>query len=340
MGLVLFGKGEEDSEMNTLHSYFTGLLDKKVSRKKFLKIIFSSFALFALSGFRPGRVRAADAKSAGRPKRNIKADHDLVMASGEDPYQMTVKAVEAMGGMEKFVKKGDVVLVKPNIGWDRTPEQAGNTNPQVVAALVDMSFKAGAKRVNVFDITCNDARRCYVNSGIEKIAADHGAKVYHPEGWDTVKASFAYESPMEGWPILKDAIDCDVFINVPVLKHHALSRLTLSMKNLMGVCGGNRGVIHQNIGEKLVDLTGFMNPDLTVIDAYRILVRNGPTGGNLADVEMPKKIIVSTDPTLADIVACGVARVEPSDVPYVKSAIRRNFGITDPSAADIVNITV
>ena len=326
--------------MNSLRSYLDALLDRKVSRKSFLKIIFSSFALLCFSGFRPGASQAKPAQSSGRVKKSIKTDHDLVVASGDDPYLMTVKAVEAIGGMERFVKKDDVVLVKPNIGWDRVPEQAGNTNPQVVEALIDLSFKAGAKRVNVFDLTCNDARRCYASSGIEKSAAKNGAIVYHPEDWDTVKANFSYNSPMEGWPILKDAVECDVLINVPVLKHHGLTRLTLSMKNLMGVCAGNRGVIHQNIGEKLVDLTGFMNPELTVIDAYRVLVRNGPTGGDLADVETMKKIIVAADPTLADIVACGIAGVETSKVPYVQSAIRRNFGVTDPSKADILKITV
>jgi Uncharacterized conserved protein len=326
--------------MRNIYSYFTALLDKKISRKRFLKIIFSSFALLLLSGFRAGRVQAGETGSSGRPKKSINTDHDLVVASGEDPYQMTVKAVEAIGGMEKFIKKGDVVLVKPNIGWDRTPEQAGNTNPFVVAALVDLSFKAGAKRVNVFDVTCNDARRCYANSGIEAAAAKSGATVYYPEDWDILNANFSYKSPMEGWPILKDSIACDVLINVPVLKHHGLTRLTLSMKNLMGVCGGNRGIIHQNIGEKLVDLTGFMNPELTVIDAYRTLVRNGPTGGDLADVIMPKKVIVSRDPTLADIVACDIAGVSTSDVSYVHAAIRRNFGITDRSKADILEIIV
>lgn len=309
-----------------------------MTRKKFLQILISSLAVLLLPS--SYRVPEASARSNGRPKKNIKTDHDLVVASGEDPYRMTVRSVEAIGGMDRFVRKGDVVLIKPNIGWDRSPEQAGNTNPMVVAALIDLAFKSGAKRVNVFDITCNESRRCYANSGIEKTAVDHGATVYYPEDWDTLKASFGHDSLMEGWPVLKDAIDCDVLINVPILKHHGLTRLTLSMKNLMGVCVGRRGVIHQDIGEKLVDLTGFMNPELTVIDAYRTLVRNGPTGGDLADVEMTRKIIVSADPTLADIAACDIAGVEPSDVPYVRSAIRRNFGITDPSKADIVKITV
>ena len=321
--------------------YIAGLLDKKVSRKKFLAMALSSIGLFLLSGFRPHKASAAAPEgSTGRLKKAIKTDHDLIVASGSDPYAMTVKAVEMIGGMERFVKKGDVVLVKPNIGWDRTPEQAGNTNPQVVAALVDMSLKAGAKKVKVFDITCNESRRCYATSGIGPAALKSGASVYHPEDWDTVKALFPFKSPMQGWPILRDAVECDVLINAPVLKHHGLTRLTLSMKNLMGVCGGNRGIMHQNIGENLVDLTGFMNPELTVIDAYRVLVRHSPTGGNLSDVNDVKKVIVAADPTLADIVACNIAGVEPSDVPYVRTAIQRKFGLTDPSKADILNITV
>ena len=326
--------------MMDIQALFRSLQDRKVSRGKFIKIILSSFALLYLSRYSQASEASADKLSTGRPKKSIKADHDLVVASGEDPYRTTVKAVEAMGGMERFVKKGDVVLVKPNIGWDRSPEQAGNTNPEVVAALIDLSFKAGAKRVNVFDVTCNDARRCYANSGIEKTAKEHGAAVYFPDDWNTVKAHFAYPSPLEGWPILKDAVDCDVFINVPVLKHHGLTRLTLSMKNLMGVCGGNRGVIHQNIGEKVVDLTGFINPELTVIDAYRVLLRNGPTGGSLADVEKLNKVIVSTDPLLADIEACNLVSVDPSEVPYVRVAMERHSGISDIGKADRLDMKV
>ncbi len=310
-----------------------------MNRKKFLKVLVSSFALLFLPKLSSKSVFADTPKSNGRPKKKIKADHDLVAAQGEDPYLITVKAVTAIGGIEKFVKKNDVVVVKPNIGWDRMPEQAGDTNPQVVAALIDLSFKAGAKRVNVFDLTCNDARRCYANSGIEKAAKEHGADVYFPDDWDVVKAHFGYDSPMEGWPILKDAIDCDVFINVPALKHHSLTRLTLSMKNLMGVCAGNRGLIHQNIGEKLADLTGFINPDLTVIDAYRVLLRHGPTGGDLSDVEMMKTVIASADPTLADIFACSLVGVSPSEVSYIQKAIERNFGITDIGKADVLKIT-
>ena len=152
----------------------------------------------------------------------------------------------------------------------------------------------------------------------------------------TVKAKFRYASPMDGWPILRDAIECDTFINIPVLKHHGLTKLTLSMKNLMGVCAGNRGMIHQGIARKIVDLTDFINPDLTVIDAFRFLYRNGPTGGNLADVKRLGSLIVATDPTLADAYAARLAGIDPLSVDNIKVAVQRKFWSADIDEADIV----
>lgn len=322
------------------------MFNKKISRWNFIKLAVSALAVLPFAGnIFAKAAAAAQTGFNGRPKSGIKGDHDLVIAKGDDPYNITVKAVESMGGMGRFVKSGATVLIKPNIGWDRSPEQAGNTNPMVVAALVDLAYKAGAKRVNVFDITCNDARRCYATSGIEAAAAASGAKVYFPDEWDVVKARFgpvgaSGGSQMEDWPILREAVECDTFINVPVLKHHALTRLTLSMKNLMGVCGGNRGLMHFNIGQKIVDLTRFINPDLTVIDAYRVLTRNGPSGGNLADVEALKTVVVATDPTLADTYAAKLAGVDPMSVPYIKVAAGEGFGSTDIEGADSVTINV
>jgi len=251
-----------------------------------------------------------------------------------------VKVIEAIGGMGRFVKKGGTVVVKPNIGWDRTPEQAANTNPQVVAAVIDCVFQAGARRVNVFDIPCNEARRCYVSSGIEKTARDHGANVYFPDEWNTIEACFGYESPLEGWSILRDAIECDAFINVPVLKNHGLSRLTVAMKNLMGMCAGDRGLIHRDLGRKIVDLAFFLKPELTIVDAYRVLVRHGPTGGNLADVELKKTVFAATDPTLADAYASTVVGLAPAALENVRVALERGFGSADIASAKMLELAV
>ena len=143
---------------------------------------------------------------------------------------------------------------------------------------------------------------------------------------------------MEGWAILRDAVKCDTFINVPVLKHHSLARLTLSMKNLMGVCAGMRGLMHQGLGEKLVDLTDFISPELTVVDATRFLTRNGPSGGNVADVTVLNKVIAATDPVLADAYAGELAGVDPLSLSYVKDAVARNFGSADIAGAKMFSV--
>lgn len=327
-----------------LLSYLEAILHKKISRKRFIKLILSLVTLLPLQGtflnFLSAQTSPQVQSFNGRVKKGRKGRYDLVMAKGENPYQITLKAIEAIGGMSQFVEKGSVVVLKPNIGFDRIPQQAADTNPEIVSALVELCFKAGAKKVKVFDVSANDPRRCYATSGIQKAALEKGATVFFPDHWNIIKARFAYESPLKAWPIIRDAIECDTFINVPILKHHNLTGLTLSMKNLMGVCVGARDLIHQDIGHKLVDLTDFISPDLTVIDSFRVLVRNGPTGGDLRDVVERKTILVSTDSTLADYYACTFMDVNPMSVPYVRYALENNFGITDIKKARIFSFEV
>ena len=313
-------------------------LDAKITRRNFIKTCLLWLVYLAANvpfvRFAFARTETSD----GREKKGIKGDYDIVLAEGKDPYKNTVAAVEKMGGMKRFVKAGDVVVVKPNMAWDRTPLQAANTDPMVVAALVDLAYKAGAKRVRVFDRPCNDERACHLRSGIEEAAKKKGAQVLYVNEWNVAKAHFPYQSPMENWPMLRDAIDCDVFINVPVLKHHSLTGLTLSMKNLMGVCSGTRGLIHMDIGRKLVDITNFINPDLTVVDATRVLVRNGPSGGDLADVVEMDKVFVATDPTLADTFACTLVKKDPMTVPNIRNACQRKIGSTDIGKARVLKV--
>ncbi|MCX5708781.1 MAG: DUF362 domain-containing protein [Candidatus Omnitrophica bacterium] len=242
--------------------------------------------------------------------------------------------------MGKFVKPGATVVVKPNIGWDRAVEYGANTNPEVVGAIVELCFAAGAKRVNVFDITCNASQRCYENSGIKKAAEAKGAKVYFADNWNVVKAHFSSPSSMENWPVFRDALECDTFINVPVLKHHGSTRLTLGMKNLMGVCSGNRSLMHIDLGTKNMEMAGFIVPELTVIDSYRYLKRHGPSGGDLNDVELRKTVIASADYLLADVYACRFVDVDPNAVSYVAKAIERGLCSPNLAGKDIVELTI
>lgn len=167
--------------MEKLFKRFQSLCERPLTRRGFLKVCLALAGL-ALFSRRESMAASAveSALSTGRPKRGSRGEHDLVVTDGEDPRDLVVRAMQAMGGMSRFVRPKDVVVIKPNIGWDRTPEQAGNTNPLVVAALVELAFQAGAKKVKVFDVTCNDARRCYENSGIRRAAEEKGASVFLP----------------------------------------------------------------------------------------------------------------------------------------------------------------
>ncbi|MCX7717506.1 MAG: DUF362 domain-containing protein [Candidatus Sumerlaeaceae bacterium] len=261
---------------------------------------------------------------------------DLAVIRGDDPAANVRAAIEAIGGMKRFVKKGDVVVVKPNIGWDRTPEQAANTNPQVVGELVALAFAAGASKVKVFDNTCNNPRACYTRSGIEKAAVDAGATVLPFDGKRCKNVPIPDGEFIKEWPVFVDALECDAYINVPVAKVHGLSKLTLGLKNAMGIIGGNRGQWHQNIDVILADFLAVVKPKLTVIDAYRILTANGPSGGNLADVRLMKTCIATADPVAADARAAALFGKTIDELGFIGRAARKGFGTADLSKIRVV----
>lgn len=259
----------------------------------------------------------------------------LAVVRGDDPVTVTQAAVEAVGGMSAFVSKGDVVVVKPNIGWDRTPEQAANTNPVVVSTLVTMAFSAGAKKVKVFDKTCNSDRRCYERSGIAEAARGAGADVYFVEDRKFRKVDLGGEH-LRDWPVYSDALEADKIINIPIAKHHTLAGLTLSMKNLMGLIGGRRNLLHQNLNGNLVDLAAFFKPSLTVLDAWRILTSNGPQGGNLKDVQSPHVVAASTDQVAVDAWGATLFDKSGNDLGFVREAYERGLGEMDLSKVNVI----
>jgi uncharacterized protein (DUF362 family) len=251
---------------------------------------------------------------------------EMAIIQGDDPTQLARQAVEELGGMRRFISRGDIVLVKPNIGWDRTPEQAANTNPDVVAELVRQCSNAGAKRVIVTDVSCNDARRCFQRSGIAEAAKLAGADVILPEPSRFKEVDLQGEV-LHAWPVFDPFLNVDKVINIPIAKHHGLTGTTLGMKNWYGMLGGQRNQLHQKIHESLVDLADFVRPTLTIIDCYRILVRNGPTGGNLEDVLLKKTLVAGTDPVALDAyVAKAYWNMEVDALPYLKMAASRGLG--------------
>jgi uncharacterized protein (DUF362 family) len=248
-----------------------------------------------------------------------------IAKSTTDPAALTRLAVDALGGMARFISRGDVVTIKPNIGWDRTPVHAANTNPLVVAELVRLVIDAGAAHVVVTDASCNEPNRCFQRSGIWKAAYDAGADVIIPAEHRFRGMRLGGEV-LDEWPIYRPLVEADKVINVPVAKHHNLAKYTGAMKNWYGLLGGRRNRLHQNIDVSIADLATFMQPTLTVIDATRVLLRNGPQGGNIADAKDMNIVVASTDQVAADAYACRLVGVNPEDLAYLAMGHERGLG--------------
>lgn len=254
---------------------------------------------------------------------------EVVVVEGGEPVQLVQSALRELGGTRRFVSPTDTVLIKPNIGWDRTPEQAANTNPDIVAEVVRQCWQAGAKRVIVTDVSCNDPRRCFQRSGIADAARKQGAEVVLPDP-DKFKDVDLQGEVLRVWPIFEPFLTADKIINLPIAKHHSLTGCTLGMKNWYGMLGGQRSQLHQNVHESLADLADFIRPTLTILDAYRVLIRNGPTGGSLDDVVLKKSLIAGTDPVAIDAYAAKAFwNLEPQALPYLKFAARKGLGTSD-----------
>lgn len=254
---------------------------------------------------------------------------EAVWVENGEPEALLAAALREMGGMSAFIKKGDTVVIKPNMGWDRAPQYAANTNPLLIAALVEECYNSGAKKVRIFDRTCNNPRRCYRNSGIEEIASGAGAEVDQIRQNRFSEIDLKNSRILKRWEVYEDYLNADKIINVPIAKHHSLSRVSLGMKNLMGVLGGNRGLIHSEFDTKIVDITGSILPQLTIIDAYRILTGNGPVGGNLADVSLKKTLIMSTCLVTADVLALKLFGLSVDQVGHLKEAVSRGLNKFD-----------
>ncbi len=263
----------------------------------------------------------------------------VIKVQGESPYDMTKKAIQELGGMGKFISRQDIVMIKPNIGWNRTVEQAACTNPEVVKALVEMAFNAGAKQVMVMDNTCHKAEDTYNRSGIKQVAEDTGATLKYADENRLVVYDFKGEH-MKKWPVFKDFIEVDKFINVPILKHHGSAELTIGMKNLYGILGGRRGKLHRSMGPNIADLANGFKCHLTIVDAFRVLMRNGPIGGRLSDVELKKTVMASTNIMEVDVVAAHLFGKEPSQVPFIQSAFEKKMGQIDINKINVKTFKV
>jgi len=249
-----------------------------------------------------------------------------IAKSSEQPELLVQRALDALGGMKRFVSRGDIVAVKPNIGWDRLPVHAANTNPRVVAEVVRLALDAGARQVIVTDASCNEPNRCFQRSGIWRASHEVGATVVLPAEHRFREIRMRGDV-LDNWPVYTPLVNADKVINLPVAKHHNLSKFTGGMKNWYGLLGGRRNRLHQSINVSIADLATFMRPTLTILDATRVLLRNGPQGGNIDDATDLHQVIASLDPVAVDAYGATLIGVQPEAVEYLKLAAERGLGV-------------
>lgn len=285
-------------------------------------------------------VTADEAGGSSAAAENI-AVANLSVVRGDDPEVMVRRSLAAIGGIERFVPQGSNVIIKPNICTDYYPYEYGaTTNPVVVGTLVAMCIAAGARRVRVMDNPFGGtAQSAYQRSGIEDVVTLAGGEMEVMNRNKFKPAEIPQGVDIREWVFYKDILEADVVIDAPIAKHHGTTRLTLGCKNLMGTIL-DRGQIHVNIHQRIADLVSRIRPALTVVDAVRTLMRNGPTGGNLDDVRMTNTIIASADIVAADSYAATLFDLNPADIGYIQAAADMGLGVMDLSSIKIEELSV
>lgn len=265
----------------------------------------------------------------------------LVVSHGESPAEITRRAMEALGGMGRFVRNGNDVIIKPNICTDyHSFEYAATTNPEVVAELVQECLAAGARRVRVMDFPFGGtAQSAYRKSGIADAVEKAGGEMEVMVAGKFARVPIPLGVSIKEWSVYQEVMTTDVLIDVPIAKHHGSAGLTLGGKNLMGVIQA-RSMMHSSLHQRIADITSLIRPDLTVIDAYRILTHHGPTGGNLDDVKNTKTVIASSDIVAADAYACTLFGKTADDIGYVRMAAEMGIGTKDLASIKIEELTI
>ena len=308
-----------------------------MDRRQFLR---KGFIFSTLAGMYASTIGRIPAFSATR-QAGAGGNYDLVAVRGGEPVEMYRKAMVEMGGMQRFVRRGQTVVVKPNIGWDVSPERAANTNPQLVGAIVEDCLKVGARRVFVFDNTCDNWQRSYQNSGIEAAVRDAGGQMV-PGNLER----YYQEVSIPGAQRLKTAkvheqiLNTDVFINVPVLKHHASTSVTIAMKNLMGIVWDRRYWHRNDLHQCIADFCLYRKPDLNIVDAYLVMTQNGPRGTSTADLALMKSLLISQDIVAIDAASSLLFGTQPRDVGHIRIGEEMNIGTANLETLNIKRVIV
>lgn len=301
-----------------------------MERRDFLK---GSAALAAFAALHDLAAAAENAAKGPGP--------DLVAVRNGEPVAMFRRAIEEYGGIGRVVKPGARVVIKPNIAWSQPPEMGANTTPELVGEVVRQCLAAGAASVEVFDHTCNNQDQCYDRSGVAEAVKAAGGKMRRGDrrsDYVTVEAPRAVR--MKSAMLHRLVRDCDVFINMPVLKHHGGAQMTCCMKNLMGMVW-DRGFMHQNdLHLCIADSVLLRQPDLNIVDAYRVMKAGGPRGSRLADVELKKYLLLGNDIVALDTAAAAIIGFPVDRIGHIAAAAKLGLGTADLSSRNIRRITL
>lgn len=270
-----------------------------------------------------------------------KGNFDLVAVRGENIVAVFERAMSEMGGMGRWVRRGQTVVVKPNIAFDVPPERAANTNPLLVGAVVRHCLRAGASRVIVFDHTVDHWERAYANSGIQQAVIDAGGQMV-PGNFEAsyVDVTIPGGRRLNTAKVHRQIIDADVFINVPVLKHHGGTQVTIAMKNLMGIVWDRRFWHRNDLHQCIADFCLYRVPDLNIVDAFLVMTQNGPRGVSTADLVRKNSVLISQDAVAVDAASTLLFGKEPDQIGHIRLGGEMNIGTVDLSGLRIQRINM
>ena len=255
----------------------------------------------------------------------------ISIVRGSDRVKTINKAIDLLGGIERFVQKGDIVVIKPNVAFASPAFLGATTHPQLIAEVVKLCYsRGGAKQVIVTDNPINDPASCFAISGIGKAATAAGAKIILPDAKYFENATVKDGKLIKNWPIFYGPLQkADKLIGISPVKDHHRSGASMSMKNFYGLMGGRRNIFHQHIHSIITEIAMLFKPTLVILDGTNSMMTNGPTGGAVSDLRDTNTLIASCDMVAADAFGSSLLDMKISDLPYIRMAEKAGCGISD-----------
>jgi uncharacterized protein (DUF362 family) len=326
--------------------------DSTLTRRQFVARLVKAGASIAAAGIissiaydKKGPAAQTQADMVTLPDFSIPREDGKIISivKGPDRIKAVDKAIDLLGGIERFVKKGDTVVIKPNVAFASVPALGATTNPQLVARLVELCYARGqAEKVYVTDNPINAPASCFAISGIAKAVAQAGGIVFLPKDSSFKPTTLKTGRLIKSWPVLYEPLaKADKLIGIAPVKDHSRAMASMSMKNWYGLLGGRRNVFHQDINTIIAELAMLVKPTLVILDGTEVMMTNGPTGGSFSDLKRTDTIIASCDQVAADAFGCSLLGLKPENLPYLAKAQTAGAGTTDymslkPLKADII----